>query len=162
MGRESRKPTAAGSGGAFGWTARAGLASCGRPSANASGGGEYSPSYAGRQTEELVHRPWIKKRITPRSPRAALEPEQVAVPTRRSGRARNPFVIAGNAVFTLLILLVLGGGCGVRGGQGPLRGSGPLDEDKVVNIPPRLGLMEIAETLRREGVMSEKQRDLHR
>src|SRR5439155_14584956 len=44
-----------------------------------------------------------QKRITPRSPRAALEPEQIAVPTRRSKRARNPCVIIGNAVFTLLI-----------------------------------------------------------
>jgi UPF0755 protein len=96
-----------------------------------------------------------QKRITPRSPRAALEPEQVAVPTRRSGRARNPFVIAGNAVFTLLILLVLGGAAAFVVGKGRFEAPGPLDEDKVVNIPPRLGLMEIAETLRREGVMNE-------
>jgi UPF0755 protein len=96
-----------------------------------------------------------QKRITPRSPRAALEPEQVAVPTRRSGRARNPFVIAGNAVFTLLILLVLGGSAAFVIGKSHFESPGPLDEDKVVNIPPRLGLMEIAETLRREGVMTE-------
>ena len=96
-----------------------------------------------------------QKRITPRSPRAALEPEQVAVPTRRSGRARNPFVIAGNAVFTLLILLVLGGSAAFVIGKSHFEAPGPLDEDKVVNIPPRLGLMEIAETLRREGVMNE-------
>ncbi len=96
-----------------------------------------------------------QKRITPRSPRAALEPEQVAVPTRRSGRARNPFVIAGNAVFTLLILLVLGGAAAFAVGKGRFEAPGPLEEDKVVNIPPRLGLMEIAETLRREGVMNE-------
>jgi peptidoglycan lytic transglycosylase G len=96
-----------------------------------------------------------QKRITPRSPRAALEPEQVAVPTRRTGRARNPFVIAGNAVFTLLILLVLGGAAAFVVGKSRFEAPGPLDEDKVVNIPPRLGLMEIAETLRREGVMNE-------
>jgi UPF0755 protein len=96
-----------------------------------------------------------QKRITPRSPRAALEPEQVAVPTRRSGRARNPFVIAGNAVFTLLILLVLAGGATYVVGKGRFEASGPLEEDKVVNIPPRLGLMEIAELLRREGVINE-------
>jgi peptidoglycan lytic transglycosylase G len=96
-----------------------------------------------------------QKRITPRSPRAALEPEQVAVPTRRSGRARNPFVIAGNAVFTLLILLVLAGGAAYVVGKGRFEASGPLEGDKVVNIPPRLGLMEIAELLRREGVINE-------
>ncbi|HEY4406601.1 MAG TPA: endolytic transglycosylase MltG, partial [Xanthobacteraceae bacterium] len=96
-----------------------------------------------------------QKRITPRSPRAALEPEQVAVPTRRSGRARNPFVIAGNAVFTLLILAVLAGGAAFVAGKGRFEAAGPLEEDKVVNIPPRLGLMEIAELLRREGVIKE-------
>jgi UPF0755 protein len=96
-----------------------------------------------------------QKRITPRSPRAALEPEQVAVPTRRSGRARNPFVIAGNAVFTLLILLVLGGGAAFVMGKAHFEAAGPLEEDKVVNIPPRLGLVEIAELLRHEGVISE-------
>ena len=47
----------------------------------------------------------MDRRITPRSPRAALEPEHVPVPTRRSKRARNPLVIIGNAIFTLLILL---------------------------------------------------------
>ena len=51
------------------------------------------------------------KRITPRSPRAALEPEHVPMPAR-SRRARSPMVIAGNAVITLLLLvaLVVGGG----------------------------------------------------
>src|SRR5438876_663549 len=38
--------------------------------------------------------------ISPRSPRAALEPEQVPPPPRRSERARNPFVVIGNAIVT--------------------------------------------------------------
>ena len=38
--------------------------------------------------------------ISPRSPRAALEPEQVPPPPKRSDRARNPLVIAGNAIIT--------------------------------------------------------------
>jgi hypothetical protein len=41
------------------------------------------------------------RRITPRSPRAALEPERVRVPTRASRTTRHPLVIAGNAVFTV-------------------------------------------------------------
>src|SRR5579863_2274904 len=47
------------------------------------------------------------RRFAPRSPRAALEPERVPVPTRWSKSARHPLVIAGNAVFTGLILLAL-------------------------------------------------------
>ena len=96
-----------------------------------------------------------QKRITPRSPRAALEPQHVAVPTRRSGRARNPFVIAGNAVFTILILLVLAGGALFVMGKSRFEAAGPLEEDKVVNIPPRLGLTDIADLLRKQGVMDQ-------
>jgi len=49
--------------------------------------------------------------ISPRSPRAALEPEQVPPPPKRSDRARNPFVIVGNAIITLLLISMVGA-CG--------------------------------------------------
>ncbi len=48
--------------------------------------------------------------ISPRSPRAALEPEQVPPPPKRSERARNPFVVVGNAIITILIILMIGAG----------------------------------------------------
>jgi UPF0755 protein len=114
---------------------------------------ESNPSPPGRQTEGIGAPLMEQKRITPRSPRAALEPEHVSVPTRRSGRARNPIVIVGNAIFTLLILLVLAGGAAIVVGKGRFEAAGPLEADKVVNIPSKLGLLEIAETLRREGVI---------
>jgi UPF0755 protein len=95
------------------------------------------------------------KLMTLRSPRAALEPEQVAVPTRRSKRKRNPLVIVGNAIFTLLILTVLGAGIAFAVGKHRFEAAGPLETDKVVIIPPRLGIMDIADLLRREGVMDE-------
>jgi peptidoglycan lytic transglycosylase G len=97
----------------------------------------------------------MEKRITPRSPRAALEPEQVTVPTRRSKRVRNPLVIVGNAIFTLLILLVIGAGAALVFGKLRFEAPGPLKADKVVVIPPRAGLMEIADLLQREGVIDE-------
>jgi UPF0755 protein len=96
-----------------------------------------------------------QKRITPRSPRAALEPEQVAVPTRRSRGARNPLVIIGNALFSILILLVLAGVAAFVLGKSRVEAAGPLETDKVVNIPPRLGLIEIADLLRNEGVIDQ-------
>ncbi len=43
----------------------------------------------------------------PRSPRAALEPERVPPPSRRSKRVRHPLVVFGNAVFTLLVIITL-------------------------------------------------------
>src|SRR6478752_271662 len=90
--------------------------------------------------------------ISPRSPRAALEPEQVPPPPRRSDRARNPFVIVGNAIITLLLIAMLGAGGVYYYGRQVLEAPGPLKEDKIVNIPQRAGKRDIAETLNREGV----------
>jgi UPF0755 protein len=101
--------------------------------------------------------PHEQRRITPRSPRAALEPDHVPLPnrtTRPSRRARNPLVIVGNAVFTLLLLVLIVGGAAVVVGKTRFEASGPLLEDKVVSIP-RSGMMEIADLLRREGVIDE-------
>jgi peptidoglycan lytic transglycosylase G len=91
--------------------------------------------------------------ISPRSPRAALEPEQVPPPPRRSARARNPFVVFGNAVFTIILVLMVGiGGVYVYGKQ-KIEAPGPLREDKIVNIPSRAGMTDIADILQREGVI---------
>jgi UPF0755 protein len=87
----------------------------------------------------------------PRSPRAALEPERVAVP-QRSRRVRHPVVIAGNVIFTLLLLLALGIGGVVYWGKQRFDAAGPLAEDRIVNIP-RGGVRDIAELLQREGVI---------
>jgi UPF0755 protein len=99
--------------------------------------------------------PAMDKRITPRSPRAALQPEHVTVPTRRSKRVRNPLVIVGNAIFTLLVLLTIAGGIAFAVGKSRFEAPGPLDAEKVVNISPRLGTLEIADLLRKEGVIDE-------
>ena len=117
--------------------------------------GNASPPLSGRPMDEFGAPLMEQKRITPRSPRAALEPEQVAVPTRRSKRARNPLVMIGNAVFTLLILVILAGGVAFAVGKHRFEAPGPLQAEKVVNISPRLGIMEIADLLRREGVIDE-------
>src|SRR5919198_274654 len=91
--------------------------------------------------------------ISPRSPRAALEPEQVPPPPKRSERARNPFVVVGNAIFTILILLMIGAGAVYYYGKQVLESAGPLREDRVVNIPARAGKRDISEVLQREGVI---------
>jgi UPF0755 protein len=92
--------------------------------------------------------------ISPRSPRAALEPEQVPPPPKRSDRARNPFVVVGNAIITLLIILMIGAGTAYYYGRQILESPGPLQEDKVVNIPARAGKRDIADVLQREGVIN--------
>jgi UPF0755 protein len=92
--------------------------------------------------------------ISPRSPRAALEPEQVPPPPKRSERARNPFVVIGNAIITILIILMIGAGTAYYYGRQLLETPGPLKEDKVVNIPARAGKRDIADALQREGVIN--------
>ncbi|MCG6204106.1 endolytic transglycosylase MltG [Rhodopseudomonas sp. HC1] len=91
--------------------------------------------------------------ISPRSPRAALEPEQLPPPPKRSDRARNPLVIIGNAIITLVLVVMLGAGGIYVYGKQKIEAPGPLQEDKIVNIPQRAGLGDIAETLQREGVI---------
>jgi UPF0755 protein len=91
--------------------------------------------------------------ISPRSPRAALEPEQVPPPPKRSERARNPFVVVGNAIITLLLVGMLGAGAAYYYGRQKLEAPGPLQEDKVVNIPARAGMADIADVLQRENVI---------
>jgi UPF0755 protein len=91
--------------------------------------------------------------ISPRSPRAALEPERVPPPPRRSERARNPFVVFGNAVITIVLVLMIGAGGVYVYGKQKLEAPGPLQDDKVVNIPARAGMTDIADILQREGVI---------
>lgn len=91
--------------------------------------------------------------ISPRSPRAALEPEQLPPPPKRSDHARNPLVIVGNAIITLVLLLMIGAGGVYVYGKHKLEAPGPLQEDRIVNIPQRAGLGDIAEILQREGVI---------
>jgi UPF0755 protein len=91
--------------------------------------------------------------ISPRSPRVALEPEQVPPPPKRSERARNPFVVIGNAIITIVLLLMLGAGATYYYGQKKITEPGPLQDDKTVIIPSRAGMGDIADTLQNAGVI---------
>jgi UPF0755 protein len=92
--------------------------------------------------------------IAPRSPRAALQPDRVPLPSRRSARTRNPFVIAGSAVLTVVFLLAVSAGTGFVIGKQFFEQPGPLPEDKVVNVP-RGGIRDTADLLLREGVIDQ-------
>jgi len=94
-------------------------------------------------------------RLSPRSPRAALEPDRMAQPVRQhSKRARHPLVVAGNAVLTIIVLLAIVTGLAVAVGKQRFEAAGPLESEKVVNIP-RGGIKDIADVLQREGVIDQ-------
>src|SRR4051794_13422748 len=95
------------------------------------------------------------KRVAPRSPRAALEPEYMPEPKRPSRRARHPLIIAGNAIFSIILIVAIAGGIAWSYGKHKFEQQGPLDRDKVVNIPKGLGLREIADLLARENVIEQ-------
>jgi UPF0755 protein len=94
--------------------------------------------------------------IAPRSPRAALQPDHVPLPAaqRRSRRARNPIVIAGNALLTVVFVMTISIGVAFVIGKQRFDLPGPLAQDKMVNIP-RGGIRDTADLLMREGVIDQ-------
>jgi len=96
------------------------------------------------------------KHLTPRSPRTALEPDTVEMPpSRRSKRARHPFVVVGNAIITLFVLAAVVAAIALVVGKQRFDAPGPLAEDRVVNIPRGSGIRDISDVLMREGVIDQ-------
>ena len=95
------------------------------------------------------------KHLTPRSPRTAIEPDSVEIPTRRSRSVRNPFVVIGNAIISLIVLAAIAAGIGFAIGKQRFDAPGPLPEDSVVNIPHGVGIRDIADVLVRDGVIDQ-------
>jgi UPF0755 protein len=95
------------------------------------------------------------KRITPRSPRSALQPDMVDMPPRRSKSARHPLVVIGNAVISLFVLIAVMAAFALFVGKQRFESPGPLSADRVVIIPHGSGIRDIAEVLQREGVIDQ-------
>ena len=95
------------------------------------------------------------KRFMPRSPRTAIEPDTVEVPTRRSARARHPLVVIGNAIISIFVLLAVLAGVVLFIGTQHFDAPGPLPQDRIVNIPHGSGMRDIADVLTREGVIDQ-------
>jgi len=77
------------------------------------------------------------------------------VPTTRSKSARHPFVVIGNAIISLFILAAILAGVALVIGKQRFDASGPLPEDRVVNIPRGSGIRDIADVLVRDGVIDQ-------
>jgi UPF0755 protein len=95
------------------------------------------------------------KRLTPRSPRSALEPDTIDMPPRRSKSVRHPLVVIGNAVLSLFVLLAVLSGALLYVGNEQFDAPGPLPQDRIVSIPHGSGIRDIADVLNREGVIDQ-------
>ena len=91
----------------------------------------------------------------PRSPRAAIEPDRVDAPARRSASARHPLVVIGNAVISAFVLVALAVAIALFFGKQRFEAPGPLATDRTVNIPRGSGMRDIADILSREGVIDQ-------
>jgi UPF0755 protein len=122
------------------------------------GAGEPYPALSGRPVNGMGAASGPAKNaqlISPRSPRTALEPDTVDMPSPRSKSARHPFVVIGNAVISIFILLAVAAGIALVAGKQRFDAVGPLPEDRVVNIPRGVGIRDIADVLVREGVIDQ-------
>jgi UPF0755 protein len=61
--------------------------------------------------------------------------------------------VVGNAIITIVLVLLIGSAAAYYYGMQKIEAPGPLQDEKVVNIPTRAGMADIADTLQREGVI---------
>jgi UPF0755 protein len=61
-------------------------------------------------------------------------------------------VVAGNAIITIVIVVAVILGAALAVGKQRFEAQGPLDRDKIVNVP-RGGIRDVADLLQREGVI---------
>lgn len=94
-----------------------------------------------------------RRRINPRSPRQALQPEAAPPPPPRSQKARHPVVIVLNFFLMLAVLLVLGGGALFYWGTVQFKEAGPLTEPTSVLVSRGADLDTISAQLRRQNVI---------
>jgi UPF0755 protein len=77
------------------------------------------------------------------------------MPTSRSKRARHPFIVIGNAILSLFVLVAVAAAVALVAGKQRFDAPGPLAEDRVVNVPRGSGIRDIADVLVREGVIDQ-------
>jgi UPF0755 protein len=99
--------------------------------------------------------PDAQPRWAPRSPSEAIKPIAAPAPPPRLRRRRGGMLAALSGLLTLLVAAAIAGFFGLTVLQREVTAPGPLQADKVVLIPRNTGTNEIAELLRREGVIAQ-------
>src|SRR4051812_5837231 len=95
------------------------------------------------------------QRLSPRSPSEALKPTTAPAPPPRVRRPRGGLLSTVSGLLTLGLAVALGAVLGVIFVDRKVNEPGPLATDKVVAIPRNSGVGDIAELLRREGVIAQ-------
>jgi UPF0755 protein len=124
------------------------------------GAGEPYPPLSDRASNGMGAAPTAAKRaeakrVAPRSPREAIEPDRVELPASRSTRARHPVIIAGNAVISLFLLLAVAAAYALYVGKQRFEAPGPLAKDRIVNVPRGSGIRDVSDLLMRDGVINQ-------
>ena len=104
-------------------------------------------------TPDYVDEPALPNRLSPRSPGEAIKPTAAPPPPERPERKRGGLVGIVSGLMTFAVVIAIGAMIGITLFQRQVREPGPLPADKVVVIPTHSGTGEIAEILRREGVI---------
>jgi peptidoglycan lytic transglycosylase G len=99
--------------------------------------------------------PDAQPRWAPRSPSEAIKPMAAPAPPPRLRRRRGGMLAALSGFLTLLVAAAIAGFFGLTVLQREVTAPGPLQADKVVLIPRNTGTNEIADLLKREGVIAQ-------
>jgi UPF0755 protein len=95
------------------------------------------------------------QRIAPRSPSEALKPTAAPPPPPRVRRPRGGMLSAISGLLSLALVVALSAMLGMIYVERRVSEPGPLATDKVVVIPRNTGTSEMADLLKREGVINQ-------
>jgi UPF0755 protein len=99
------------------------------------------------------HPQQARRRISPKSPRQALQPEAAPPPPPRSQKARHPLVVVLNFFLMIVVLVMLAGGSAFYLGKVWFTQPGPLAEPTSVLVARGTDLDTIAAQLQRQNVI---------
>lgn len=114
----------------------------------------------GRKKQTLIstpeaHQQDAQPRLAPKSPSEAIKPMAAPPPPPRLRRRRGGPLAIMSGLLTLLIAIAIAAVFGFGMVEREVTAKGPLQSDKVVLIPKNTGTGEIADILKREGVISQ-------
>jgi UPF0755 protein len=94
-----------------------------------------------------------RRRVAPKSPRQALQPEIAPPPPQRSQKARHPLVVVTNFFLMVVVLVVLAGGAAAYLSMQRFTRAGPLEQQTTVLIERGSSLGTISDQLSRHNVI---------